>query len=171
MRRAGASSGEIAAKLGVTRERACQYLRDAGLNARLPPKCERLAEANRADILYLWGEKCSIRQISKLLDVPVRVVSLIVGKQDRGTWSKRIAEAKFDRDSLGKRFGRLVVRKAVGMTGNHDRVVECRCDCGRTCRPLLANVKAGRTKSCGCLMRKWARGIGQRNRERAMRRP
>jgi len=60
---------------------------------------------------------------------------------------------------LGKRFGRLVVQGFVKSRGDIYRVTHavCLCDCGQTANVLPTNLRAGRTKSCGCLGRlAWA---------------
>lgn len=62
---------------------------------------------------------------------------------------------------IGKRFGKLTVigeyepgRKAINETNRFSaRVypsVLCECDCGRTKRFTVNNLKKGSTKSCGC---------------------
>lgn len=50
---------------------------------------------------------------------------------------------------IGRRFGRLTV---IGFEGDSCRKkAVCRCDCGIETRPEWGNVRAGRTRSCGCL--------------------
>lgn len=51
---------------------------------------------------------------------------------------------------IGKRFGRLTVLGAGAVRG-HAPTFLCRCDCGAEKEFLRANVRYGKSKSCGCL--------------------
>jgi hypothetical protein len=51
---------------------------------------------------------------------------------------------------IGRRFNILVVIKEVESKGNGKRY-ECLCDCGKTCVTQGTNLRAGVTRSCGCL--------------------
>ena len=61
----------------------------------------------------------------------------------------------------GQRFGRLTVIERAGeyRTRNDpkkpvtDLLWRCRCDCGNESFVLGCNLKAGRTKSCGCFQK------------------
>lgn len=62
-----------------------------------------------------------------------------------------------DTELVGERFGRLVVRSiAPERVRNGRRCYLCVCDCGSTCVVIGKYLKAGRTKSCGCLQREYA---------------
>lgn len=52
---------------------------------------------------------------------------------------------------IGQRFGRLIVlyEDASEFDGNPRHW--CRCDCGELANIITSNLKAGRTRSCGCL--------------------
>jgi hypothetical protein len=50
---------------------------------------------------------------------------------------------------VGKRFGRLLVIKPVGIWGQV--IWLCRCDCGNTKEVPTYRLKNGHTRSCGCL--------------------
>lgn len=53
---------------------------------------------------------------------------------------------------VGERFGRLVVLEYAGTSKNRKAMWICECDCGNITQPIVgANLKAGGTKSCGCL--------------------
>ena len=55
---------------------------------------------------------------------------------------------------LGKRFGRLVVRKLAGhkvFPTSSQELYECICDCGKTLVTMKASLLSGNTQSCGCL--------------------
>src|SRR6478735_1983693 len=56
------------------------------------------------------------------------------------------------KDMTGLRFGRLVAVEPAGSRLNmmHWR---CACDCGTMTEVAGANLRRGRTKSCGCLCR------------------
>lgn len=53
---------------------------------------------------------------------------------------------------IGLRFGRLIALEETRVGHNH-RAMVCQCDCGRKKTIRLSHLKAGRIKSCGCLMR------------------
>lgn len=55
------------------------------------------------------------------------------------------------RESIGQRFGRLVVENIVGRDGNGKPQALCLCDCGRQCEASLPDIRRGKIKSCGCL--------------------
>lgn len=56
------------------------------------------------------------------------------------------------RDMTGQRFGRLVV---VAREGSRNRrpLWRCRCDCGNTHVVAGCYLRAGKSRSCGCLQR------------------
>lgn len=59
-----------------------------------------------------------------------------------------------DEKILGQKFGRLTVLRAVLPPPGepaHNRKVLCRCDCGKHATARLDNLRAGKTKSCGCI--------------------
>lgn len=49
----------------------------------------------------------------------------------------------------GERFGMLVVIGDAGTRGSQ-RLLNCVCDCGKSCIKQLGNLRSGHTKSCGC---------------------
>jgi hypothetical protein len=62
-------------------------------------------------------------------------------------------------DLTGQRFGRLVV-EAIAPDLVAGRVAcSCRCDCGRAVTVTSNSLRAGRTRSCGCLQRDRAREV------------
>lgn len=54
-------------------------------------------------------------------------------------------------DVTGERFGRLVAIEKTSEKQNHGYKWLCKCDCGNEHTVLIANLKNGNTKSCGCL--------------------
>jgi hypothetical protein len=60
------------------------------------------------------------------------------------------------RYSIGERFGRLV---ALGPSqrryANGKRLIKLRCDCGNETDAVLDNLRNGRVRSCGCLLREY----------------
>lgn len=54
-------------------------------------------------------------------------------------------------DITGCKFGRLTAIKYIGSDGGITAAWEFFCDCGNTININGANVRHGRTKSCGCL--------------------
>ena len=55
------------------------------------------------------------------------------------------------KDITGQRFGRLQVVKIVGKDKRHNLLYECICDCGNTTVTNGTLLRAGKTRSCGCL--------------------
>lgn len=51
-------------------------------------------------------------------------------------------------DVTGQRFGRLVAKRRVDVPGKS--IWECVCDCGKTTRNALSNLRGGISRSCGC---------------------
>ncbi len=70
---------------------------------------------------------------------------------------------------IGRRFGRLTVLKIADRRNGPFYL--CRCACGTEKIICGANIRAGRTKSCGCLrknialtemkLQRWARGLDE----------
>lgn len=56
-------------------------------------------------------------------------------------------------DLTGQRFGRLMVIRRDGTSGDGQKTYLCRCDCGTEKVIKSGNLRSGRTKSCGCLGR------------------
>jgi hypothetical protein len=54
-------------------------------------------------------------------------------------------------DIAGKRFGRLIAIKAVTAKGTKNLIWKCICDCGGKSESRSADLRQGRTKSCGCM--------------------
>lgn len=52
---------------------------------------------------------------------------------------------------IGQKFGRLTPIKMTSERQNNSVVWECECECGNICKANAASLRAGRTKSCGCL--------------------
>jgi hypothetical protein len=69
-------------------------------------------------------------------------------------------------DLTGRRFGRLEVVEMVGIYQNYIKIWRCRCDCGNETVVLSHNLKAGRTKSCGCLQIEFAEGVISKTKKR-----
>lgn len=57
-------------------------------------------------------------------------------------------------DLAGQRFGHLEVVQRDGSDRFGNSRWQCRCDCGNLKSIVSHNLKAGRTRSCGCLRRK-----------------
>lgn len=50
----------------------------------------------------------------------------------------------------GKRFGRLTVIRQTGNSPKGAAIWLCRCDCGNASNPSGADLRAGKSTSCGC---------------------
>lgn len=51
---------------------------------------------------------------------------------------------------IGRRFGRLVVVREDGRTKANKPMFACECDCGEPRTVVGADLRSGRTTSCGC---------------------
>jgi hypothetical protein len=56
-------------------------------------------------------------------------------------------------DLTGQRFGRLLVQAREGRDAVGRALWRGHCDCGQVRRVLGANLRSGRTRSCGCFRR------------------
>lgn len=56
-------------------------------------------------------------------------------------------------DLTGQKFGRLTALERVGSDGNGNSTWRLECECGETKVAAAHNLKAGFTRSCGCLRR------------------
>lgn len=65
-------------------------------------------------------------------------------------------------DVAGKRFGRLAVLSRAPRLNTADARWHCRCDCGNESVAYAMSLKAGLTRSCGCLKREATRTHGER---------
>lgn len=54
--------------------------------------------------------------------------------------------------NVGEKYGLLTVVKEVP-SDNRCRRFLCACDCGKETETRLADLRSGRTRSCGCLWR------------------
>ena len=65
-------------------------------------------------------------------------------------WKEKISISKTI-DLIGKRFGKLVVKKQLKERGNRGQIKwECVCDCGNKHITTGECIRSGKSKSCGC---------------------
>jgi hypothetical protein len=80
-----------------------------------------------------------------------------VKKEDAIRKRKKAEEefnAKRAEEIIGKIFGRLTILERINeQETNGAYLYRCKCECGKTVRVTLANLKGGRVKSCGCMLR------------------
>lgn len=65
--------------------------------------------------------------------------------------SKRIQEYREKNNVIGQKFGRLTIKKFVGIK-NQEAIYLFDCDCGNSIECSMHSVKCGNTRSCGCLL-------------------
>jgi len=73
------------------------------------------------------------------------------------------------KDVTGHRFNNLVVEGFWGRDRTKKSNWLCRCDCGELTVVMGNNLKTGHTKSCGCLVNKQAKSVGQSNKTHGLR--
>lgn len=61
----------------------------------------------------------------------------------------------------GLRFGRLIITSQSDIREGNDFRYNLSCDCGGTTTAVLANLKRGNTRSCGCLQKEIASARGK----------
>jgi len=55
---------------------------------------------------------------------------------------------------IGRKFGRLTVLEDSGKRASHSKIIwKCICTCGNLKEVNTRNLREGRTKSCGCLLK------------------
>jgi len=54
-------------------------------------------------------------------------------------------------DITGEKFGRLLAVRSTSQRCQGQVIWNCICDCGKETKAHLGNLRAGHTKSCGCL--------------------
>lgn len=54
---------------------------------------------------------------------------------------------------IGEQYSRLKIIRDAGKNRHSKTLVECECDCGKTCTVILSRLRNGLTKSCGCYKR------------------
>ena len=64
------------------------------------------------------------------------------------------------KDETGKRYGNLVVVGLDHIDKKHNAKFLCQCDCGCTTVVKGCNLRSGKTKSCGCLIREHGKELG-----------
>ena len=55
-----------------------------------------------------------------------------------------------DNDIIGKTYGNLKILKVLKERKGGKKIVECLCSCGKTKSIILANIRNGKSISCGC---------------------
>lgn len=66
-------------------------------------------------------------------------------------------------DLRGRRFGRLTVTGPANESSYGNRRWTCLCECGAVTSKTTAVLLRGDAKSCGCLHRDIAAGVGRRH--------
>lgn len=64
-------------------------------------------------------------------------------------------------DLAGKKFGKLLVLKSVGLNKNKKMLWLCECECGNTKAIVGTNISSGITKSCGCIKSRLKHGYSK----------
>jgi len=72
------------------------------------------------------------------------------------------------KDITGQKFERLTVIKIAGKDKGRNYKWLCQCDCGNILKVVGNSLRMGRTKSCGCLQKKWAKKHGGFNKTHGM---
>lgn len=74
-----------------------------------------------------------------------------------GCLQREKAKARWERDPMiGRRFGKLLVLKRAENNQHNNSRWKCRCDCGGCAIVSGTALRAGKTRSCGCLAKEAA---------------
>lgn len=57
-------------------------------------------------------------------------------------------------DITGQRFGRLTALRRIGRTRGRVSIWECQCECGKTHKAIISQLRNGTVQSCGCSRKK-----------------
>jgi len=60
-------------------------------------------------------------------------------------------------DLTNKKYDRLTVIKRIKHNNQKEAMWLCRCDCGKMIETRGSSLRAGLTRSCGCLQKEWAK--------------
>lgn len=107
---------------------------------------------------YYWRCLCSCGQ-----ELDMRADALktpVKGEKSCGCYAREVASQKcLNRfiDITGNRYDRLVVIEYIGNVNDNRQHWLCQCDCGKNITARGDSLKAGTTKSCGCLLKDIAR--------------
>lgn len=112
---------------------------------------EIIARSNHrrnTEIMRLYFRGLSFARIAVLMGVSRNAVAGVV---HRSTFSNRGGQRRPFEDLTGQSFGRWLVLSRAENTIRGETQFKCRCSCGtiRVVRPH--HLKAGTTRSCGCL--------------------
>lgn len=67
------------------------------------------------------------------------------------------------KDETGKRYGKLIVIKQVGLNNDKKMTWLCKCDCGKETVVAGKSLRSGSTKSCGCYKSETAKKNSEKN--------
>lgn len=97
---------------------------------------------------HFWECKCDCGNIKC-----ISTSSLNRGTRSCGCYQKETAKNVKYVNLVGKKFGRLIVKKALGSNKYNQIIWECKCQCGNTAQVTSRSLNSGYSKSCGCLRR------------------
>ncbi len=99
----------------------------------------------------LWLCKNDRGEIKKISTVCLRMIA------------KRYPHRK-RKSVIGKKFGRLTVKKWAGKYKSTFSVYQCECECGEIKNIRYSDLRSGATRSCGCLQKEsQLKNIGKRD--------
>lgn len=155
----GASCITIGEEFGLSRERVCQILR--------PLKLSRLREpVDRTEVEKLIRKGFILREIASEIDRGLEYAAVVIYGDEHlnSAWKqmkrvRAVRTAKFRDEAFNEKYKDY---------SNNDMTFDGRikgdmcwfkCSCGNRHAAEMQNVKAGRTKSCGCRQEKYARSM------------
>jgi hypothetical protein len=83
-------------------------------------------------------------------DKYIRRDSLLKGKIKSCGCKQRLERQNNIENIIGKRFGKLIVIKHIGLTKQRGNIFLCKCDCGNTRKTNLGELNRGNATHCGC---------------------
>ncbi|MEI7296575.1 hypothetical protein WCQ02_30915 [Paraburkholderia tropica] len=116
-----------------------------------------------------WSDQFHIKRVKCICDCGVETDAscqqLVKGikkscgclkrESGRKTAAKMVENGKTVPVGAGSRFGKLVVLTGEWLGSGARRKVRCACDCGSERDVAIADLRGGKTTSCGCYKKEW----------------
>lgn len=107
-----------------------------------------------------------IKRIKKLRSKGLSYLTIaeLIGRSEYSVRKYAQEEKKKEENLIGKKFNRLTVIEYDHSVKGH-KYYKCQCECGNTRVVLSSNLKNGRVKSCGCLLKEKREKVKEQNKK------
>lgn len=97
----------------------------------------------------IFGEKVSVNDVAELAGVDYSTAHYRLNKMS-ALQAAVVPVKTLSALAVGAKFGRMTIVAEAGRSNSRKRIYECQCECGTTKKVVGADLKSGRTVSCGC---------------------